>query len=323
MTHWYEWLQRPPLGSEPTGRHTHPRTWTARAAAGAWLLAAGGAQAADRPPPGGDAANDDKSRYSLFHPTPDRLLRDLTTDRPDTTESPFTVDAGRLQVETNLFGYARSRPDADGTVTDSFDFATTNLRLGLTHSTEINVVFQPYGIVRTRPLDPVLATRSSGIGGIDIRGKINLWGNDSFEQPGATAFALLPFVTLPTDRGNGISTDGIEGGLILPFAVKLSDKFGLGLNTGVHVVRNSASAGHHSEYLASASLSYEWTEALSSYYEVAARFNTDDPRGDVAILATGLTYKLTKNLQLDAGIKFGATRAADRISPFVGVSARY
>jgi hypothetical protein len=46
----------------------------------------------------------------LFNPTPDRLLRDLTTDRPDVTESPFTVDAGRIQAETNLFGYARSRP---------------------------------------------------------------------------------------------------------------------------------------------------------------------------------------------------------------------
>jgi long-subunit fatty acid transport protein len=88
-------------------------------------------------------------------------------------------------------------------------------------------------------------------------------------------------------------------------------------------VRNSDTAGHHAEYLASASLSYEWTETLSSYYEIAARLNTDDPRGDVAILATGLTYKLSKNLQLDGGIRFGATRAADRISPFVGVSARY
>lgn len=323
MVHWYEWLQRPALKLEAPGRQTISRAWTVRAAAGAWLLAAGGVQAADRPLLGGQGASDDKSRYSLFQPTPDRLLRDLTTDRPDTTESPFTVDAGRLQVETNLFGFARSRPDADGTVTDSFDFATTNLRLGLTHSSEINVVFQPYGIVRTRPLDPVLATRSSGIGGVDIRGKINLWGNDRFERPGATAFALLPFVTLPIDRNNGISPDGIEGGLILPFAVKLSDKFGLGLNTGIHVVRNSDTGGHHAEYLASASLSYEWTEALSSYYEIAARFNTDDTRGDIAVLATGLTYKLSKNLQLDGGIRFGATKAADRVSPFVGVSARY
>ena len=98
-------------------------------------------------------------------------------------------------------------------------------------------MFQPYGIVRTRPLDPLTATRSSGIGGVDIRGKFNLWGNDTFEKPGATAFGLLPFITLPTDRNNGISPDGVEGGLILPFAVKLTDKFGLGLNTGVHVVQ--------------------------------------------------------------------------------------
>lgn len=270
-----------------------------------------------------EASDPNKSQYTLFNPTPDRLLRDLTTDRPDTTESPFTVDAGRVQVETNLFGYTRSRPEVDGTVTDSYDFLITNVRIGLTHNSEVNVVFQPYGIVRTRPLDPVTATRSSGIGGVDIRGKINLWGNDTFEKPGATAFALLPFITLPTDRNNGISPDGVEGGLILPFAIKLSEKFGLGLNAGVHVVRNEDTPGHHAEYLASASLSYEWTEALSSYYEVAARFNTGNPLGDVAVLATGFTYKLSKNLQFDGGVRFGVTNAADRIAPFVGVSARY
>jgi hypothetical protein len=269
------------------------------------------------------ASDPAKAQYTLFNPTPDQLLRDLTTDRPDTTESPFTVDAGRIQVETNLFGYTRSRPDVDGTVTDSYDFLITNVRIGLTHRSEVNVVFQPYGIVRTRPLDPIMATRSSGIGGVDIRAKINLWGNDSFEKPGATAFALLPFVTLPTDRSNGISPDAVEAGLILPFAVKLSDKFGLGLNAGVHVVRNTDTSGRHAEYLASASLSYEWTEALSSYYEVAARLNTDNPLGDVAVLATGFTYKVHKNLQLDGGVRFGATKAAERFGPFVGVSARY
>jgi Putative MetA-pathway of phenol degradation len=271
----------------------------------------------------GVAEASDKTQYTLFNPTPDALLRDLTTDRPDTTESPFTVDAGRVQVETNLFGYTRSRPDVDGTVTDSYDFLITNVRIGLTHASEVNVVFQPYGIVRARPLDPVMATRSSGIGGVDIRAKFNLWGNDTFEDPGATALALLPFVTLPTDRNNGISSDGVEGGLIVPFAVKLSDKFGLGINAGVHVVRNGDVPGHHVEYLASASLSYEWSEALSSYYEVAARFNTGNTLGDVAVLATGFTYKINKNLQLDGGIRFGVTDAADRVSPFFGVSARY
>ena len=44
------------------------------------------------------ASDQNKSQYTLFNPTPDRLLRDLTTDRPDTTECPFTVDAGHDRV---------------------------------------------------------------------------------------------------------------------------------------------------------------------------------------------------------------------------------
>jgi hypothetical protein len=51
-----------------------------------------------------EAADDpqDKSRYNLFHPTPDNLLRELATDRPDKTESPTTVDAGHFQFEMDF-----------------------------------------------------------------------------------------------------------------------------------------------------------------------------------------------------------------------------
>lgn len=268
-------------------------------------------------------AMEDKSRYTLADPTPDRLLRDLSTDRPDMTESPFTVDAGRVQTETNLFGYARSRPEADGTVTSVYEFATTNIRVGLTHDTEIDVIWQPYGIVRARPRDPLAATRQAGVGSVDLRAKINLWGNDTFAAPGATALALLPFVTLPTDRGNGIGASAVEAGLIVPFAVKLSDRVGLGLNAGMHARKDDPTAGYHVEWLASASLSYEWTERFGSYVEVATRLGTRDPRGDVVLVGLGLAYKVNRNLQLDAGVNLGVTPAASRINPFVGVSARF
>jgi hypothetical protein len=188
----------------------------------------------------------DKSPYTLFHPTPDKLLQDMTTDRPDATESPFTVDAGRVQIETNLLGYTLSRPNQAGVKTDSYEIGTTNIRVGITHATEFNFVWQPYGIVRTRePAGPV--PRQSGIGGIDLRAKINLWGNDAFEKPGATALALLPYVSLPTDRANGISPDDVEVGLLVPFAIVLSEKFGLGLNGGVAAVRNENDSRYHVE----------------------------------------------------------------------------
>jgi len=266
---------------------------------------------------------DEKGRYSLFDPTPDRLLRDMTTDRPDTTESPFTVDAGRIQVETTLFGYTRSRRDADGAVTDGYELGTTNLRVGLTRSVELDVVWQPYGIARTHGGDPAAAARQSGIGGLDIRAKVNLWGNDAFEQPGATALGLLPFVTVPTDRDNGIGPDAVEGGLLVPLAIVLPADFGLGLNTGFVRTKAGESARYHMEYLVSASLAYAWSEALGTYYEVAARLNIDSPDGDAVVLATGLTYKLSDDVQLDMGVNVGVTSGSDRVNPFVGVTKRF
>lgn len=277
-----------------------------------WMALAAPAQAAD-----------DKSQYTLFNPTPDRLLREFTTDRPDMTESPFTVDAGRVQIGTNLFGHTRSRPDTEGTVSDSYEFGTTNARVGLTNSAEVNVVWQPHGVVRTRPGDGGETTRQKGVGGLDIRAKYNFWGNDNFEKPGDTALGFLPYVTFPTDRGNGISSETVSGGLIVPFAVKLSEKFSLGLNGRLDIVRAEDSTHYHPEYITSASLSYGWTDQLSTYYEIAGRFGTRDPRGEIVILATGFAYQVTKNLQLDAGINIGVTNAADRLNPFVGVSMRF
>jgi hypothetical protein len=268
----------------------------------------------------GSAAAQDKNNHTLANPTPDHLLRDMTTDRPDTTETPFSVDAGHVQIETTVLGFARSRTDGMGVTTDTYELAVTNIRVGLTRSLEAGFVWQPHGRVHVHG-GPGGATRLSGAGGLELRAKLNLWGNDAFREPGATALALLPFLVLPTDRNSGISPDFAEGGLIVPFAVKLTDKLGLGLNTGATWVTADATSGYHAEYLASASLGVEWSETLGTYYEVAGRFRVD--RGDEIVLGTGVTYRLSKSIQLDAGVNLGLTPAADRFNPFVGLSVRF
>ncbi|HEY5065223.1 MAG TPA: transporter [Xanthobacteraceae bacterium] len=264
-----------------------------------------------------------KDQYTLFNPTPLALMRELTTDRPDNTESPFTVDAGHFQTETTLFGFTRSGTAADGSFTNSYELGTTDVRVGLTNSSEMNLIWQPYGIVQTHAPQPGASMQQSGIGALEIRGKINLWGNDTFDKPGSTAFGLLPFISVPTDRGNGVSPDAVEGGLIIPYSIKLSKTFDLTLNGGVEAIHNDAAAGYHAEYIASASLGHDWTEQLSSYYEIYSELETSDPRGDVVLLATGLTYQVTKNFQLDSGVNVGVTPAADRFNPFVGASYRF
>ena len=270
-----------------------------------------------------EAVGADKDQYWLFNPTPDRLLREMTTDRPDITESPFTVDAGHVQFETTLVGYTRSAPDQAHTVSDEFEFATTNMRIGITNSSELSLVWQPYGTARVRLTDPLRIIHQSGVGGLNLRGKLNLWGNDTFEKPGSTALGLLPFLILPTDRRNGISPEFVAGGIVVPLAVKLSEKWEVSVNGGLAHLREDAESSYHTEVLASASFSYEWSEKLGTYYEIAGRVNTENSRGDPVVLGTGFTYKLAKEVQLDAGVNVGVTPAADRINPFLGLSVRF
>jgi hypothetical protein len=96
---------------------------SALAASVALMAAVGPAWAADR------------SQYSLVNPTPGHLLREMTTDRPDITEVPFTIDPGRVQIEASVFNYARFR-DPGGAVSHSYDFMVTNVRIGLTPNFE-------------------------------------------------------------------------------------------------------------------------------------------------------------------------------------------
>jgi hypothetical protein len=269
---------------------------------------------------GTTAAAQDKSRYTFFNPTPDHLLREMTTDRPDLTETPFTVDAGHVQVETTVLGFARSRRDSLGAITDTFELAVTNVRFGLTQNLEVGFLWQPYGAVHVHG-GPGGDAHFSGIGGLVLRAKLNLWGNDTFTKPGASALGLLPFVVLPTDRNSGISPEAVEAGLIVPYAFKLTEKLSLGVNAGVIWVKGDAGGGYHAEHLASASLGVEWSDKLGTYYEVAGRFDAEG--GDKVVLGTGVTYRLTKNVQLDAGVNFGITPAADRLNPFVGLAVRF
>jgi hypothetical protein len=92
----------------------------------------------------------DKSQYTLFNPTPSKCIREFEPDRPDLTNNPFTVDAGHLQLESDLFNYSLSRPDRDGTITEKFLFGSTNVRVGITNNTELQFLLQPINAVRTR-----------------------------------------------------------------------------------------------------------------------------------------------------------------------------
>ena len=272
------------------------------------LLAVVAALAAASAPAGPVAP--DKSGGTLFHPVPAALLREMSTDRPDKTESPFTVDAGHFQLETDLASYTTDR--ADGARRETWNVAPFNLKAGLLGNVDLQVVFDSY--LRERTAEGV----QSGVGDLTLRLKVNLWGNDG----GRTAFAVMPFISLPTSSAQ-LGGDSVQGGVILPLAVELPGGWSLGLMTEVDFLRDEAGAGHHAEFINTITFSHEIAGELGGYMEFFSAVSTESGARWVGTVDLGLTYKLTANIQLDAGCNFGVTRAADDLNPFVGLSWRF
>ncbi len=254
-----------------------------------------------------------KYGFHLFNPTPPELMRALSTDRPDKTESPFTVDAGHFQIEADLanFTYDASR----GTTVQSWSFANTNLKVGLLNNVDFQLIIPTINHLReSDSRGRTMAT--TGFGDIVTRVKINLWGNDG----GRTAFGLLPFVKFPTATG-ALGNGAVEGGLILPLAVQLPAEWQLGLMTEVDL--NRSGRRYHAEFINSITVSHGIVGELAGYAEFFSSISTEKGSAWVGIVGLGLTYGLTDDIQLDGGVNVGVTRAADDINPFIGLSCRF
>lgn len=261
-----------------------------------------------------------KSAYTLFNPTPTAQMRELTTDRPDQTESPFTVDAGHFQLEMDFFNYTYDREKTGfGYIrTRNWSFAPVNLKVGILNNVDLQLMAEP--IVRNESTleDYHLKFKSSGFGDVTTRLKINLWGNDG----GTTAFGLMPFVKWPLSA-SGVRNGRTEGGLILPLAIQLGGGWDLGLMTELDFVRNDYDTGYDREWVNSITVSRDLTDKLGFYAEFftvtgnAPRFKW---QGQVDF---GLTYALAPGVQLDAGCNFGVTKSVPDVQPFVGISYRY
>ncbi len=246
----------------------------------------------------------DKSRYHLFNPTPAELMRPMSTDRPDRTESPFTVDAGRVQIEMDIANWTRDRSE------DSLVLGGMNLKFGLLHNVDIQFVFGGFQSIEDG---------AEGVGDLETRLKINLWGNDG----GKTAFAVMPFIKWPTAADGVGDNDSIEGGIIFPLAIELSEGVGLGLMYELDILKDDDGSGYHADHIATATVGFDLTEKLGMYLEVAAEFPGEKVGDFVAVASVGWTFSPTENLQWDLGANFGLNDAAPDFNPFLGVSLRF
>lgn len=254
---------------------------------------------------------DSIKKYSLFHPVPRAKMREMQTDRPDVTESAYTVDAGHFQAESDILKFIRNK--SNGISQNAYYYNLINLKAGLTNSTDLQVVVESY--VKNEVKDLLLTTKQSGFGNLTIRLKQNLWGNNS----GKSAFALMPYIAIPTSRFE--ESKKIGGGLIVPFALQLRNGWGFSAQAAIDFEKPEAAQPYRTELLTSATLGREILPKLNGFIEMYDTYAFADNRFDL-FLDGGLIYSLTDNFNVDAGINYGVSKSSDKVY-FIGFSFRY
>jgi hypothetical protein len=238
--------------------------------------------------------------------------RELTTDRPDATESPFTVEPGRVQLEVSAAAYERNHhPDsANDAETSTWNVSPLNIRIGLTPDWELQIVHDGYIEQRT-----VGAGRIRGWSDLTLRAKYNFYGNDS----GASALGIMPFIVLPTGT-DALGVAGVEGGIILPFAADLPKGWGFGAMSEIDWVRNATDSGFDTVWLNTVTTGRALTDKLGGFVELTLAVGPGRP---AATFNWGFTYGASANLQFDLGVNLALTRAAPDLGGFAGFSVRY
>ena len=229
-------------------------------------------------------------------------LRELSTDRPDTTESPFTVDAGHFQIEVEAVAWSKEGGSKELSVGE------INFKMGLDQLTDLQIVTPSYTWVRRG---------EEGWGDMQIRLKRNLWGNDG----GNSALAVMPFIQLPTSEDD-LGSDRVEGGIIVPFAFECGGGWGMGLQAELDLVHGDDD-DYHWESLFSVTANRGITDECSVFFELVGVFRDEDEIKNEYYFNTGLTYLVNSSLQWDGGVRIGLSDESTDFTPFIGFSRKF
>jgi hypothetical protein len=272
-----------------------------------------------------DSTQVDKSQYTLFNPVPADALRGMDTDRPNITNTPHTIDAGHVQVETGFYDdtHFHNRSNGNNSVTDTLTFGHINARLGLTDNFEINATIDGYTRSKTTDYVAKQTTRANGFGDTTIGGKLNFWGDEGSDDAWATGFALQPQIKLPTTAQSGVGNNHVEWSLGAPFVINLVDGFHLGLETAASQERNSSNNGYVAGWQNSASVDRVIFGNFDIYLEYAMHVTTESHVQPNQSIDVGFTYPLTDNIVIDTGAIIGINRATPAIEWTSGASFRF
>jgi Putative MetA-pathway of phenol degradation len=261
----------------------------------------------------------DKSKYTLFNPTPIELRRAYNTDRPSKTDSPYTIDAGVFQIETDLANWTVDRNNVDDANirVRTWLVAQTNFKIGLTNWMDFQIFPQGYVNRRTSGSDFGTPLNQSGFGDTTVRLKINFVGNDG----GKLAVALVSSLKIPTNTDN-LGNDAYEPGFGVPVNYALPGGFTFFGQARIDILDEPA-GDRRLLWSSPVGVSRTIAGKLSGYVEFYNAVNLNYDRPWIGTLDVGLIYQVTPNFSVDINSFFGLTDSADDVNVFVGFARRF
>jgi hypothetical protein len=260
----------------------------------------------------------DKSQYNLFNPVPKDQMRDFNTDRPTKSNVPYTVDAGHIQYEGDIFIHGFDNTSTPDTQISSWIIGNPTFKLGLLNNVDLEVNFSAYNSIETRTVSTGASSLASGFGDTFTRFKVNLWGNDG----GPTAMALIPYVKIPT-APLGVGNRYAEGGLIAPLAISLPAGFGAILMGEVDWLKNPNDDSYHANIPALINVNHKIGDSVTAYAEVYANWSTHRDVRDIYTVDFALAWSPLPNFQLDIGVNVGLVSAAAPYQIYAGIAQRF
>lgn len=258
-----------------------------------------------------NAQSNDNKTYSILHPVPKNKMREMETDRPDVTESPYTVDAGHIQYETDLL---RVEHEKSASTEDRRVFVNNgNLKIGLFEKTALQVSLETFIWQKEKAEDGIM--RSKGRGDVTIRIKQNLLGVDK----GSFALAILPYLRLPTAKYTDDSK--YEGGVIIPMSYKLPGEWKLGTQLEADRENDQETNTMHTDLIQSLTISHEVLKNLDGIAETYYRYDFNAHHW-TNFLNASAQYKVSRDFMIDAGMNYGIQKDAIR-SYFMGTAFRF
>lgn len=234
----------------------------------------------------------------------------VTAAHAQISDDPSIIPTGRTQFEVD---FTHTHDREAGVRTDSFNAAALLLTHGLNARTDLGLGYGGYTHTNNS---------SHTWGDLTLRAKYSLWGHENpAPAPGDTAFALLPYVTLPLKSGGG--SDLVLGGLILPLALTLPADWSLVVMTEFDAVADATDRHRKLQWIESVVLSRPFTEKTSGYVEFYSVLPFERGTEWQAQANLGFYYAFTDDLCLDLGCNFGLTRAAPDLQTFVGLTYLY